>query len=70
MKENSKQVYGSRERPPWLGDLSATFPGTNLDRLAYLGWIWDDTDSIKVTVARKADGPLSTLRFGPWAAMR
>jgi hypothetical protein len=55
-KENSKLVDWSRERPPWLGDLSATIPGTNLERLAYFGWIWDYTDSVKVTVARKADG--------------
>jgi hypothetical protein len=66
MKENSKLVDWSRERPLWLGDLSATIPGTNLERLTYFGWIWDHTDSIKVTVARKADG--ASFDTAIWAA--
>jgi hypothetical protein len=58
-------VDWSREGPPWLGDLSATIPGTNLERLAYFGWIWDHTDSIKVTVAKKADG--ASFNTAIWA---
>jgi hypothetical protein len=33
--------------------------------LAYFGWIWDHTDSIKVTVAKKADG--ASFDTGIWA---
>jgi hypothetical protein len=55
-KDNSKLVDWSREWPPWLRDLSATIPGTSLERLTYFGWIWDHSDSIKVTVVKKSNG--------------
>jgi hypothetical protein len=47
------------------GDLSTTIPGTNLERLAYFGGIWDHSDSIKVTVEREADG--ASFDTSTWA---
>jgi hypothetical protein len=53
------------------GDLSATIPSTNLERLAYFGWIWDHTDSNQGNGGEKGRrGLFRHCDLGRWAATR
>ena len=55
----------SRERAPWLGELSATIPGTALEWMAYYGWIWGEEDAKEVTVATRSDD--AAVDYALWA---
>lgn len=58
-------VDWGRERAPWLGELNSRVPGTQLERLAYFGWVWEPGDAAAVTVAARADG--SGVDLSLWA---